>query len=186
MRKNFTFRKRVILAVGAVLVFSDCSLAAYSWWQASAPRTPQQELDRQSMQLKLLRGDIERAKQIEKSMPATQKDCNNFENSLLPASTGYSSVSEELGVIAKKAGLQISGLNFRHKDIANKDLTEVEIDASIDGDYASVVRFLNGLQRSDNVYVVDGLALAADNQTQGAANILRLSMHMRTYFRTTK
>jgi Tfp pilus assembly protein PilO len=185
MRKDFTSRKRVILGVVGFLVFADFGLAAYSWWQSSAPRIPQQELDRESLQLKLWRGDIERAKGIEQSMPSTQQDCDKFEKSLLPSNTGYSAVTEELSEIARKTGLQFSSKNFHQKDVASRKLTEVELEASISGDYASVVKFLNGLQRSQNVYVVDGLALSSENQTQGPPNVLRLSLRMRTYFRTS-
>jgi len=184
MRKDFTSRKRVILGVVTFLVLADCGLAAYSWWQASAPRTPQSELDRESLQIKLWRGDIERAKGIEQSMPTTQEDCDKFEKSLLPLSKGYSAVTDELGAMARKTGLQFSSTKFRQKDIASRKLTEIELDASISGNYASVVKFLNSLQRSENVYVVDGLALSSDNQAQGSSNVLRLSLRMRTYFRT--
>ena len=184
MRKDFTSRKRVIAGLVGLLVFADCGLAAYSWWQASAPRTPQRELDRERMQLKLWRGDIERAKGIEQSMPATQADCDKFEKSLLPSSTGYSAVTAELGAIAQKTGLQFSSTNFHQKDIASHKLTEVDLEVSISGSYASVVKFLNALQRSENVYVVDGLALSSENQAQGAPSLLRLTLRMRTYFRT--
>jgi Tfp pilus assembly protein PilO len=183
MRKDFTSRKRIVLGLVGLLVFADCGLAAYSWWQASAPRTPQQELDRESFQLKLLRGDIERAKGIEQSMPVTQADCDKFEKSLLPSNTGYSAVIEELGAIARKTGLQFSSKNFHQKDVASYKLTEIELEASISGDYVSVVKFLNALQRSENVYVVDSLALSTENQVQGSPSVLRLSLRMRTYFR---
>ena len=184
MRRDFTLQKRLIIGGLALLVFADVGLAAFSWRQASAPRTPQQELDRQTMRLKLLQGDIDRAKRIQQSTPAAQADCDKFEKSLLPAGTGYSKVAEELGRIAGKAGLQISGVNFHHKEFATRGLTEVELEATISGGYSSVVRFLNGLQRSENVYTVDSLALASDSQAQGASSAIRVTLHMRTFFRT--
>ncbi|HVS88973.1 MAG TPA: GspMb/PilO family protein [Candidatus Acidoferrum sp.] len=183
MRRDFTLQRRVIIGGLALLVLADCGLGAFSWRQASAPRTPQQELDRQNIQLRLLQGDIDRAKAIQRSMPVTQIDCEKFEKSLLPASIGYSAVAEELGGIAGKAGLQISGVNFRHKELPNRGLSEVELEATISGDYAAVVRFLNGLQRSENVYTVDSLALASDNQSQGASAAIRVTLHLRTFFR---
>ena len=90
MRRDFILQKRVVVGSLALLVLADCGLAAFSWRQASAPRTPQQELERQTVQLKLLQGDIDRAKAIQQSMPATQMDCDKFEKSLFPAATGYS------------------------------------------------------------------------------------------------
>jgi hypothetical protein len=183
MRRDFTLQRRLILGGLALLVLADCGLGAFSWRQASAPRTPQQELDRQFIQIRLLQGDIDRGKAIQQSMPVTQIDCVKFEKSLLPAGTGYSAVAEELDGIAGKAGLQISGVNFRHKEIPNRGLSEVEVEATISGDYAGVVRFLNGLQRSENVYTVDSLALASDNQSQGASAAIRVTLRLRTFFR---
>ncbi len=183
MRRDFTSQRRVIIGGLALLVLADCGLAAFSWRQTSAPRTPQQELDRQTMQLKLLQGDIGRARAIQQSMPATQMDCDKFEKSLFSAGTGYSAVMEELGGIARKAGLQISGVNFHRKEIPNRGLSEVELEATVSGNYAGVVRFLNGLQRSANVYIVDSLALASENQPQGVSSAIRVTLRMRTFFR---
>jgi len=183
MRRDFTSQRRVIIGGLALLVLVDCGLDGFSWRQASAPRTPQQELDRQAIQLKLLQGDIGRARAIQQSMPATQMDCDKFEKSLFSSSTGYSAVTEELGGIAGKAGLQISGVNFHRKEIPNRGLSEVELEATISGNYAGVVRFLNGLQRSANVYTVDSLALASENQPQGASGAIRVALHLRTFFR---
>ena len=67
--------------------------------------------------------------------------------------------------------------------VPNPNLTEVLIDATINGDYKSVIRFLNGLQRSTN-YQVDNLTLATDNTNQGASGVIKVSLHLRTYFRT--
>jgi hypothetical protein len=103
---------------------------------------------------------------------------------LLPAGKGYSSVSAELDAIAKKAGAQIDARDFKPKDIPNRGLREVSVDIAVNGQYTSVVRFLNGLQRSQNVYVVDGLALAGDSQ-QNANGAIRVAVHMKTYFRNT-
>ena len=183
MRRDFKLQKRVIVGSLAVLVLADCGLAAYSWRQASAPRAPQFELDREAQQLKLLRADIDRASAIRHDTPATRADCDKFEKSLLPASTGDSTITEELGVIAGKSGLQISGLNYHHKELPARGLTEVELEATISGEYPGVVRFLNGLQRSNNVYTVDSLALASENQSQGSSSLIRVTLHLRTYFR---
>jgi hypothetical protein len=183
MRRDFTLQRRVIIGGLALLVLADCGLGAFSWRQASAPRTPQQELDRQTLQLKLLQGEIGRAKAIQQSMPVTQVDCDKFEKSLLPASSGYSAVAAELGGIAGKARLHISGVSFHRKEIPNRGLSEVELEATISGDYEGVVRFLNGLQRSENVYTVDSLALASDNQSQGASAAIRVTVRLRTFFR---
>jgi hypothetical protein len=54
----------------------------------------------------------------------------------------------------------------------------------VDGSYSQVVHFLNGLQRSQNVYAVEELDAKAD-AGQGASGRVRVQMHIKTYFRTT-
>jgi Tfp pilus assembly protein PilO len=182
MRRDFKLEKRAILLGVVLLVAADIALAAYSWHFASSPR-PQQDLIVLTRNRDLLKADIARAQDIRRKMPAIQKDCDQFEQALYPATTGYSSVSAELGAIAKKAGLQIDN-SFRQQDVKGRQLTEVEIDVSVVGSYAGVVRFLNGLQRSNVVYTVQGLAARTDLGAQGQTGQVRVTMHIKTYFRT--
>jgi Tfp pilus assembly protein PilO len=183
MKRDVKFQKRLIIGALVLLVLADVALVAYSWELSSAPHTPQQELALQNKQLEVLRADIKRGEAIRQLTPAIQRDCDRFEQSLLPVGNGYSSVSAELDAIAKKAGAQIENRDFKQKEIPNRGLQEVAIDITLNGEYTGVVRFLNGLQRSQNLYEVDGLALASDTQNQGANGPIRVSVHMKTYFR---
>ena len=183
MHSDFTIRKRTILVAVGLLMAADLGLAFYSWQLSSGPRTPQQQLNMESLRRDVFRKDINQAQDIHDQVPSVRKQCDQFEQSLPPAGTGYSSISAELAQIAKKAGLQIVSLSFKQKEVANRGIAEVSIDAAVNGEYGSVVRFINGLQRSSNLYAVDGLDLATETQTQGAMGAIRLGIHVRTYFR---
>ena len=52
------------------------------------------------------------------------------------------------------------------------------------GDYKSVIQFLNGVQRSPNLYEVDALVLATESANQGPSATIKVSVHLKTYFRT--
>ena len=185
MKRDPRILKWVVMGALALLVLVDVALAAYSYQLASAPRTPQEELATQTRQLEVLKADTKRAEQIRQATPAIQKDCDKFEKSLLPETTGYSAVSSELDNIAKKAGATIEDRGFKKKEIPNRGVDEIAIEITVNGEYQSVVKFLNGLQRSENLYSVDGLALASEQQNPGAAanGPIKVSLHMRTYFR---
>jgi type IV pilus assembly protein PilO len=184
MRRDFTWRRRIILIGVVLLVLADIGLAAYSWQLASAPHAPEKQLAVETKQRDLLRADIKRAQQIRDNVPATQKDCDRFEQSLFPASSGYSAVISELGDTARKSGIQIEDLTHKQTEISNRGMTEVSIDATVNGNYKNVVGFLNGLQRSANLYSVDSLTLASENTNQASANVIKVTLHLRTYFRT--
>ena len=183
MQKDFTLQKRFILVVLGLLVAADIGMGIYSWQLSNAPRTPQKEFDDEYVKLKVLKGDILSAQLIKDNMPTTRKDCEKFEQSLPPGSVGYSSITAELDEVAKKAGLQLVTLADHQKDLPQRGMSEVSIDATVSGDYGSVVRFVNGLQRSQRFYIVDGLALASDTQNQAAKGPIRVGIHLRTYFR---
>jgi Tfp pilus assembly protein PilO len=183
MRHDFKFEKRAILVGVAALVIADVALAVYGWKLAAAPRS-QQDIVVLTRNRDLLRADIKRAQDIRQKIPAIQKDCDQFEQSLLPETTGYSSVSAELGAIASKAGLQLENRASKQKEVKGRGLTEVDIDATVSGSYVSIVHFLNGLQRSGNVYAVESLSAKSESEQQGAGGRVRVSLHLKTYFRT--
>jgi type IV pilus assembly protein PilO len=182
MPRDFTMRKRLILGGVTLLVVADVALAAYSWELSSGPQAPQRQAE--MMQHDLLKADIQRAQKIRDDIPKTQKDCDRFEQSLFPASSGYSAVRAELGSIARKSGSRLENIAFKQTDVANRGMTEVAIDATVTGDYKSVIGFLNGLQRSPSLYGVDSLTLATETSNQSSANVIKVALHLKTYFRT--
>jgi Tfp pilus assembly protein PilO len=183
MHRDFTLQKRAILVVLGLLLAADLGLAIYSWRLASSPQTPQREFDEQNTKLAVLRGDIHSAQKIKDDMPFTKLDCEKFEKDLPVESASSSAIASEFDEIAKKSNLRIDTLTAHQKEIANRGVAEVSIDTTVTGDYGSVVRFVNGLQRSQRFYVLDGLTLATDAQNQAAQGPIRVALHLRTYFR---
>ena len=183
MRHDFTLKKRLILSLLVLLIGGDVALGVYTWNLASA-QSAQQELGIMMRNRDLLKKDIQRANEIRTHIPAIQKDCDVFEQSLFPETTGYSTVTAELGALAAKSGLRLDSRAFTPKIVKGHDLTELKIEAQVTGDYRGVVRFLNGLQRSANFYAVDGLSARSATQTQGGAKgALQVTVHLKTYFR---
>jgi hypothetical protein len=78
--------------------------------------------------------------------------------------------------------LRPSDISFRQSQQrdrrAPRDIVEVGISATVEGDYASLVRLVNGLERSPNFYLLDAMALSS---TSGG--LIRLNLELRTYFR---
>jgi Tfp pilus assembly protein PilO len=183
MRHDFKLERRLIIFGLVLLVAADVALAVYGW-NLSSGQHPQDELAVLTRNRDLLRADIARAQDIRKKIPAIQEDCDKFEDSMYPANKGYSSVSAELDSIAGKSGLVIQNTTFHEGDMKGRDLQQVDFEVAVDGSYSQVVHFLNGLQRSPNVYAIQALEARADSG-QGANGRVRVSMHIKTYFRTT-
>ena len=182
MTGNFPVRKQIILGALVMVLLLDAILAIVSWRLATAPQTPRQELSRLIAQEKILRADIDRAKRIRENMPKNLEEFDRFEKSFPAKTAGYSDLLGELGDLAKKAGLQTENLTFKEQGISGRGLTEVDVTATVSGDYPSVVRLINGLQRSEKFYILDDLTLAT--AAQSPTGPLRVNLHLKTYFRT--
>ena len=138
------------------------------------------ERDRVAIQAKLLRADVDRGDKIRASLPQAGKDCDTFyRESFLDGPSGYSQVETDLGAIASQAGVKTSGFTFKQKEIPDRGVTEVSITTGLEADYPAVIKFINGLERSKNFYLLDGLHLAKAD-TGG----IRLELELHTYFRT--
>jgi Tfp pilus assembly protein PilO len=182
MDRAFSVKRQLILIGLSLLLVADLALAVYSWQSSTALRTPMAQLKEDSHKLDLLNSDIERAERIRHDLPATVADYDRFDASLLPANTADSAVTAELDELAKKSGLRIESLNFRYKELPGRNLTQLELDTAVDGDYANIVKFMNNLQRSHNFYTVESLNLQA--QGQGGPAVMRIGLKMKTYLRT--
>jgi len=183
MKMEFAVEKKIIVGALSLVLAADGAMAVYSLMLGSSAHSPQQQLSAERAHLKLLKADLTRAAGIQQHLPQTKADCERFENSLLPTSGGYSAISSELTEIGQHSGLQVDSLNFGSKDVPERHISEISMEATVNGSYKSVVTFLNSLQRSPNHYVIDGLSLAPGGGPAGG--ILRVALHLRSYFKNT-
>jgi len=181
MARDFKFERRTIIVGVALLLAADVALGAYSWRLSKTPSISPQSMAAEEQTLKLLKADIVAAEKVAANFPNTLKDCDKFEHGRAVAASASSSIEAELGEVSKKAGIELTGVVFHDKEIAGRNITERQMDATVSGSYETVVKFLNGLQKSTNFYVVDSLELTTEATTP---NVLRVTMHMRTFFRT--
>jgi len=164
-----------------VLLAADLALGAFLWSASrEVPESMRSKRDRLAMQAKLLRSDVERGEKIRASLPQAAKDCEAFyHDGLLDSSSGYSRVETDLGAIAAKAGVKTSALSFKQKEVKDRGVMEIAVNTTVEADYPAMVQFINGLERSKNLYLLDSLHLAS-----ATAGGLRLDLELHTYFRT--
>jgi Tfp pilus assembly protein PilO len=190
---EFKLKRRLILTGLALLLVMDGALAYHNSRLAVKEENPDAKLKAEARQVALVKADVERANKIKARLPEVQKYFDQFESTLPPAGKGYSMVSQELGDIARETHVQVQDLKFRQKEVTGRNVDEVELEATLDGDYGGIVRFLNRLQRSKNTYVVDSLGLdSASGTGTGAGTVnqappgtVKVSLHLLSYFRKT-
>lgn len=112
---------------------------------------------------------------VDEKLQASQEAANAFYTDRLPYA--YSDVAAGIGGMAKGANVRWSRASYVQAAPAN-GVTELRIDGSVSGDYASVAHFINALERSKSFFLVESLALSG---AQGG--LVNLQLRLGTYIR---
>lgn len=173
------------IRIGLTALFCLDAVLLVVWWRV-AGQTAQEELlqqvDATEQQVRLLRVGLEKARLARQRLPEAAAACDRFyTQNFPPATAGYTAVVADLGELTQEAGVTASGLRFEEKGASQHGTREVAVAATVEGPYGAVLRFLDGLERSRYLYLVDSLQLS----TAGSSRV-KMSLRLRTFFRTER
>ena len=181
--RDFELKKLLIIVGLAVLLAADATFAYLNHKMSLSRENPQQVLAGRNLQLGIMKADVEHASRIRENIPKVVKAFEEIESGLPQATKGYSIITLELDGYAHQAHIVMDDIHFREKEVPGRNVAEVIVESTITGDYNGIVHFLNDVQRSKNIYIVDGLDVDSQNVSQAAPGSLRVGLHLRTYFR---
>ena len=154
-----------VLAVATILlgirVGLDWRATSSSNMDAMAGR--QAELRTLELQTAPLRG-------LDKKVDKSRAQIDWFYANRIPPS--YSAFLERLGELKEKAPVQLTRATYTQAP-GSGDLTEIRMDAGVSGDYTAIMRFINGLERSQTFFIVRAMALSGQ---QSGTVTLRLQV----------
>lgn len=180
MMRRFHHGKRWVVRGLIVLGLLDAGLVV-ARWQAGG-ETPQALLERRAKLRKehgVMQADIRRAADIRTRVPGVEQECDQFlRKHLNDSATAYTEVLADLDRVARRSGLRMGGVKYKEQFREKRGVMELDISAAVEGDYSSLVRFINGLERSDHFYLLEGLGL-----TSSTAGGIKLDLQLKTYFR---
>ena len=180
MKRDFQRRKAFVRWGLGIILLLDLFLAGVNWRLQQAPHISVGQLKRLDMLEKEYRADDARLSRFRRDLPADEKQWQEFYTThFRPATVGYSAVSADLDGISRAAGLRADKITFIQHSADTRGLMQIDINTAIEGNYESLIDFLNRLGHSNNFYVLDSMQLASS--TGGK---LRLNLQLRTYFRT--
>jgi type IV pilus assembly protein PilO len=154
----------VVVLVIANLVLLTRLLLAWHTLHADNAAQVQQDLD----ELRTLQLQNRPLQDLPAKISGSSRDANRFYASRIPEN--YSSITAELGTLAQKDNVRLNGVQYLQAP-AIHDLLEVRMAASLSGDYTSMMRFINGLERDRMFFVIQGLTFTGQ---QGGNVNLRL------------
>lgn len=143
-------------------------------WSATSSSSTDALASRQ-IELKTLEVQTSPLRGLDQRVVESRKQIQDFYAQRVPAN--YSSIAVQVGDLAVKSGVHISGMQYTQGANAG-DLTEISLDARISGEYQQIMHFVNGLERSKTFFIIR--AMAFTGQQGGLVNLrLRVSTWLR-------
>ena len=149
----------LVLAVRLFLAWSTLR-------SASADQLQQRQTAYRALQLEMtpLRG-------LPQKVTLSRTQAGEFYAARFPAA--YSTISATINDLASKNSVRLTNLAYTPAP-AIAGLAEVRMDASLSGEYAPMMHFINGLERSKTFFLINGLTLTGQ---QGGLVNLRLKLN---------
>ena len=166
-------RRKLKIAIGVMIGISVASAGVLVSPLVGSPESRQQELNQLRAQLTTKNRQVEPLRGLDTKIPLAKQQIDDFYKTRFSAHD--SDVAETLGNLSKETNVKIESVKYRSDDPEAVGLRRVEIDASIEGDYQPLMKFLNGLERSKVFFIVNSIGL----QTQNGP--IKLDIRLETY-----
>jgi type IV pilus assembly protein PilO len=131
------------------------------------------ELQQKTKQVEPLRG-------MDKKIVTARQQIDHFYNERLPQRD--SEIAAAIGRVAKDSGIKIDQMRYTQQEespVENIGLREMDVDASLNGNYLQLVKFINALERDQVFFIVDSVQLGGEQ-----AGVVRLQMKVATYLKS--
>jgi type IV pilus assembly protein PilO len=159
-----------VLGIANLVLLIQLALA----WNTLRTNRPE-ELDLRKTELRAAQLQTKPLRNLPERVADSTTGAGRFYDARVPGAD--SAILAELGTLEQKANVRLSRVQTSFAP-ALRDVTEVRMDASVSGDYTSVMRFINSVERDKMFFVIDGLTLTGQ---QGG--LVNLRLKVTTYLR---
>ncbi|MGA9981251.1 MAG: hypothetical protein WBQ08_21710 [Candidatus Sulfotelmatobacter sp.] len=169
-RKNIQTALFVILGVdllAAVAFFSPLVGSAES--RLLEMHTLQAELTTKTRQ-------VEPLKDLPHKVVLARQEISDFYAKRFPSQS--SQIASELGKLKASEGVILEQAQYKPEDVGPGGLQPVEIEANFSGNYVSLARFINALERDNTFFIISSVALAGEQ-----TGPVKLQMKLETYLK---
>ena len=171
-RRNSYYAVVAVLAVVNLYLLMQMALA----WRA-ANSEDANALAQQTVLMKTAEIAKKPLEGLDEKLAKATMDSDKFYEARLPVT--YSDVLAELGALTKNQGVKLTRVQYAESPVleAGKTLTEVRMDASLNGYYRPLVLFMNSLERDKMFFLISGVTLTG--QQSGMVGLrLRLTTYL--------
>jgi type IV pilus assembly protein PilO len=169
-------RKNIKTAL-AVLVGVDVVAVAVLFSPLVGSTTSRrQELNQLWSELQSKTRQVEPLKNLDKKVVIANHQIVDFYKTRFPGED--SQIATQFGKLAVANGVTIEQAKYKVRDVETGHLYPVEMEAELSGNYVSLAKFINALERDDMLFVIDSITLGGEQKGP-----IKLQMKLETYLK---
>jgi len=132
------------------------------------------QLEQRQTALRALQLEMSPLRGLPQKVDVSRTQAQEFYSARFPSA--YSTISASINDLAAKNSVRLTNLAYTPTP-ALSGLAQIRMDASLSGEYAPLMHFINGMERSKTFFLISGLTLTG--QQGGLVNLrLRLITYM--------
>jgi type IV pilus assembly protein PilO len=155
-RKNIQTALAVLLGVdvvAAVVLFSPL---------VGSTESRRQELSQLSSELLLKTHQVEPLRNLDQKVITANRQIADFYAKRFPGQE--SQILTQLGKLAVADGVTIEQAKYKVEEEVTGRLHPVEMEAELSGNYVSLARFINALERDDMFFIINSISLGGEQK----------------------
>jgi Tfp pilus assembly protein PilO len=171
-------RRYLLIAMVALLVVDVALIAFLLSPLVGSGRARREELA--SLRSELARKQVQTipALDMDKKLAEARQQISEFYTRDFPGR--YSEISLALAKAAAESHVEVANVRYETKP-ADGGLAQVNLSLDLGGSYENEIRFINALERSQLLLVIESV-----NQAESQGGGIRLSLKLQTYLRTAE
>lgn len=171
-------RRHLKIALAAMACVDVLAALLYFSPLIGSAESRRQELNRLQTELTLKTRQVAPLKDLPNKVVLANHQIVDFYKRRFPSQN--SQIATELGKLAAANGVRIQQERYKAEDTAATitGLQPLELDADLAGNYTSLAKFINAVERDEMFFIIDSVTLG--NDPQGP---VKLTLKMETYLK---
>ena len=169
-------RKNIKTALVVMAAVDVLALAVFISPLVGSADSRRQEINRLQTELNTKTHQVAPLRNLPEKVVLASHQIDDFYKKRFPARD--SEISTALGKQAAANGITIEQAKYKVKEVGPGGLQPVEMDADLAGNYVSLAKFINGLERDDVFFIINSITLGGEAQGP-----VKLNVKLETYLK---
>jgi len=169
-------RKNIKVALAALLGIDVVAVIVLFSPLVGSTESRRLELNQLWSELQTKTRQVEPLKNLDQKVVIANRQITDFYKKRFPAQD--SQIATQFGKLAAANGVTIEQAKYKENDVEIGRLVPVEVEADLSGNYISLAKFINALERDDMLFIISSITLAGEQNGP-----IKLQMKVETYLK---